>query len=33
MKKEYPNEEEIERTKKLIELFDIENGEELNKLY
>ena len=33
LKNNYPNDEEIARTKKYIKLFDIENGEELTRLY
>ena len=33
LKNDHPNDEEIERIKKIIELFDFENVEELTKLY
>ena len=33
LKNKCPDDEEIERTKKIIRLFDIKNGEELTKLY
>ena len=33
LKNDYPDDEEIERTRELIKLFDIKNGEELTKLY
>ena len=33
LKNDYPDDEEIERTKEIIKLFDIKNGEELTKLY
>ena len=33
LKNECPDEDEIERTKEIIKLFDIKNGEELTKLY
>ena len=33
LKKNYPDVEEIARTKEIIDLFDIKNGEELTKLY
>ena len=33
LKNDYPDDDEIERTKEIIKLFDIKNGEELTKLY
>ena len=33
LKNECPNDDEIERTKEIIKVFDIKNGEELTKLY
>ena len=33
LKNEYPSDEEMERTKEIIEFFDIKNGEELKQLY
>ena len=33
LKKDYPDDDEIERTKEIIKLFNIKNGEELTKLY
>ena len=33
MKNDYPDDDEIERTKELIKLFDFKNGAELTKLY
>ena len=33
LKNEYPDDEEIERTKEIIKLFNIKDGEELTKLY
>ena len=33
LKIDYPDDSEIERTKEIIEPFDIKNGEELTKLY
>ena len=33
LKNEYPSEDEIKRTKEIIKLFNIKNGEELTKLY
>ena len=33
LKNECPDDDEIERTKEIIKLFDIKNGEELTKLY
>ena len=33
LKNDYPDEDEIERTKGIIKLFNIKNGEELTKLY
>ena len=33
LKNDYPDYEEIERTKEIIKLFNIKNGEELTKLY
>ena len=33
IKNDYPDDDEIERTKEIIKLFDIKNGEELTKLY
>ena len=33
LKNDYPDDEEIERTKEIIKLFNIKNGEELTKLY
>ena len=33
LKNDYPDDEEIERTKVIIKLFNIKNGEELTKLY
>ena len=33
LKNDYPDEEEIERTKEIIEILNIEDGEELTKLY
>ena len=33
LKNDYPNDEEIERTKEIIKLFNIKDGEELTKLY
>ena len=33
LKNEYPSEDEIKRTKEIIKLFDIKNGEELTRLY
>ena len=33
LKNDYPDDDEIERTKEIITLFDIKNGEELTKLY
>ena len=33
LKNKCPDDDEIERTKKIIKLFDIKNGEELTKLY
>ena len=33
LKNNYPVDEEIERTKEIIEIFNIKNGEELTKLY
>ena len=33
MKSDYPDDEEIERTKEINKLFDIKNGEELTRLY
>ena len=33
LKNECPDNEEIERTKEIIKVFDIKNGEELTKLY
>ena len=33
LKNDYPDDEEIERTREIIKAFDIKNGEELTKLY
>ena len=33
LKNDYSSDKEIERTKEIIELFDIKNGEELTQLY
>ena len=33
LKNDYPDDEEIERTKQIIKLFNIENGEELTEIY
>ena len=33
LKNKYPDDDEIERTKEVIKVFDIKNGEELTKLY
>ena len=33
LKNGYPDDEEIERTKKIIKIFDIKNGEELTEIY
>ena len=33
LKNDYPDDEEIERTKEIIKIFNIKNGEELSKLY
>ena len=33
LKNDYPDDKEIERTKKIIEMFNIKDGEELTKLY
>ena len=33
LKKDYPNDEEIERTMEIIKLFNIKNGEELTEIY
>ena len=33
LKNSYPDDEEIARTKEIVELFDIKNGEELTRLY
>ena len=33
LKNDYPDDDEIERTKEIIKLFNIKNGEELTKLY
>ena len=33
LKKDYPSEEEIEKTKQSFKLFNIKNGEELTQLY
>ena len=33
LKNDYPDDEEIERTKEIIEIFNIKDGEELTKLY
>ena len=33
LKNDYPNDDEIERTKEIIKLFNIKNGEELTRLY
>ena len=33
LKNDYPDDEEIERTKEIIKLFNIKDGEELTKLY
>ena len=33
LKNDYPDDEEIERTKEIIELFNIKDGEELTRLY
>ena len=33
LKNDYPDDDEIERTKEIIKLFDIKNGEELTKLF
>ena len=33
LKNDYPDDDEIERTKEIIKLFDIKNGAELTKLY
>ena len=33
LKNEYPSGDEIKRTKEIIKLFDIKNGEELTRLY
>ena len=33
LKNDYPDDDEIERTKEIIKLFDIKNGEELTRLY
>ena len=33
LKNGYPNDEEIERTKEVIKLFNIKNGEELTEIY
>ena len=33
LKNEYPSEDEIKRTKEIIKLFNIKNGEELTRLY
>ena len=33
LKNDYPDDEEIERTKQIIKLFNIKSGKELNKLY
>ena len=33
LKKDYPDDEEIERTKQIIKLFNIKSGKELTKLY
>ena len=33
MKNKYPDDEEIERTKEIIKIFDIKNGEELTEIY
>ena len=33
LKNIYPSDEKIERTKEIINLFNIKNGEELTKLY
>ena len=33
LKNDYPDDEEIKRTKKIIEIFNIKDGEELTRLY
>ena len=33
LKNDYPDDEEIERTKQIIKLFNIKSGKELTKLY
>ena len=33
LKNKYPDDEEIQRTKEIIEIFNIKNGEELTELY
>ena len=33
LKNEHPDDEEIERTKEIIEIFNIKDGEEITKLY
>ena len=33
LKNDYPDDEEIERTNKIIQTFNIKNGEELTQLY
>ena len=33
LKNDYPDDEEIERTKEIIEIFKIKDGEQLTKLY
>ena len=33
LKKDYPSDGEIERTKEIIKLFNIKNGEELTEIY
>ena len=33
LKNDYPDDDEIERTKEIVKLFNIEDGEELTKLY
>ena len=33
LKNDYPDDEEIERTKEIIEVFNIKDGEQLTKLY